>query len=66
MEAIAVAILAGALAGLGYLMRRRIERSGETERLQRQALALDVGRKRRERRREEAAVQIVVFVLPRE
>ena len=66
MEAIAVAILAGALAGLGYLVRRLIERSGENERLQRQALVLDVERKRRGRRREEAAVQLVVLVLPRE
>jgi len=47
MEAIALAILAGALAGLGYLMRRLIECSGDTERLQRQALALDVDRKQR-------------------
>jgi hypothetical protein len=66
MEAISVALLAGALAGLGYLVRRLIERSGETERLERQALALDVERKRWGRRREEAAVQIVVLVLPRE
>ena len=66
MEAIALAILAGALAGLGYLVRRLIERSGETERLERLALALDVERKRWGCRREETAVQIVVLVLPRE
>lgn len=66
MEAIAVAIAAGILGGLGYLLRRLIERTGETERLQRQALALDVGCKRRGRRREQAAVQILVLVLPRE
>jgi hypothetical protein len=66
MEAIAVALVAGILAGLGYLLRRLIERTGETERLQRQALALDVGCKRRGRRREEAAVQIVLLVLPSE
>ena len=66
MEAIAVAIAAGILAGLGYLLRRLIERSAETERLQRQALALDVERKRQGPRREAAAVQILVLVLPRE
>jgi hypothetical protein len=66
MEAIAVAILAGALGGLGYLVRRLIEGSGETERRQRQALALDLERKGWARRPEEAAVQIVVLVLPRD
>ena len=66
MEAIALAILAGALAGLGYLMRRLIERSGDTERLQRQALALDMERNWRELRSEERTVHVVVMVLPRE
>lgn len=33
MEAVAVAILASILCALGYLMRRLVERSAETERL---------------------------------
>lgn len=66
MEAIAVAIMAGAVTGLGYVVRRLIERSGETESLQRQSLALDVEHKRRWRERDKATVQIVVLVLPRE
>lgn len=66
MEAIAVAILAGALGGLGYLVRRQIERSGETERLQRQALALEMERNWCELQSEERTVQVVVMVLPRE
>ena len=66
MEAIAVAIMAGALTGLGYVVRRLIERSAETESLQRQSLALDVAHKRPGRERDKATVQIVVLVLPRE
>lgn len=66
MEAIAVAIMAGALTGLGYVVRRLIERSAETEGLQRQSLALDVEHKRRARERNAATIQVVVLVLPRE
>ena len=66
MEAIAVAILGGAIAAIGYLARRVIERSGETERLQRQALTLDMERQRRGFRAEDTTVQVLVLILPRE
>ncbi len=66
MEVMAAAVAAGLVAALGYLLRRLIERSGETERLRRQDLALEVERKRRELSGAGAAVRLVLVVLQKE
>ncbi len=66
MEAVAVAVVAGVVAAIGYLLRRRLERSGETERLRREDLALDVERKRRELRGSSGTVQLVLLIVRRD
>ena len=65
MEAIAMPQAVGAVDGLGFLVRRQIDRWGETGRLQRRAPAFDLDRERRDFRTEVATVLVVVAVLPR-
>ena len=45
MEAVGLCVLGAALAAIGYFGRRVVERSAETERLQRLSLSLDIEKK---------------------
>lgn len=63
MEAIGLAVLGSALAAIGYLGRRVVERSAETERLRRLSLALDIEKKLSESRRSSVAALVLLFIL---